>query len=71
MRYLGVERHCHKAGEPRRTRILAPIDQPKVPRAILDCLRLISRAPPLAPASLPEPIDLELGLAEPWPAEAG
>jgi hypothetical protein len=46
-------------------RILAAIDQPEVARAILDCLGLNSRAPPLAPASPPEPTDLELGLEEP------
>ena len=52
-----------------RMRILAAIDQPEVARAILDCLGLSSRAPPLAPASLPEPTDLELGFEEPWPGE--
>jgi len=37
-------------------RILTAIDQPQVARAILDCLGLNSRAPPLAPASPPERI---------------
>jgi len=57
-----------------RMRILAAIDQPEVARAILDCLGLSSRAPPLAPASPPEPTDLELGFEEPWqprPGDAG
>jgi len=54
-----------------RMRILAAIDQPEVVRAILECLGLSSRAPPLAPASLPEPTNLELGFEEPWPSEAG
>jgi hypothetical protein len=44
-----------------RMRILAAIDQPEVARAIRDCLGLNSRAPPLAPASPPEPTDLDLG----------
>jgi hypothetical protein len=52
-------------------RILSAIDQPEVARAILDCLSLGSRAPPLAPALSPEPTDLELGFEEPWPGEAG
>ncbi len=50
-------------------RILAAIDQPEVARAILDCLGLSSRAPPLTPASPPEPTDLELGFEEPWPSD--
>jgi hypothetical protein len=50
-----------------RMRILAAIDQPEVARAILDCLGLSSRAPPLAPAPPPESTDLELGFEEPWP----
>jgi hypothetical protein len=50
-------------------RILAAIDQPEVARAILDCLGLSSRAPPLAPAFPPEPTDLELGFGEPWPSD--
>jgi hypothetical protein len=54
-----------------RMRILAAIDQPEVARAILDCLGLSSRAPPLAPASPPEPTDLELGFEEPCPSDAG
>ena len=54
-----------------RMRILAAIDEPKVARAILDCLGLSSRAPPLAPASHPEPTDLELGFEGPWPGEGG
>ena len=51
-----------------RMRILAAIDQPEVARAILDCLGLSSRAPPLAPAPPPEPepTDLELGFEKPW-----
>jgi hypothetical protein len=52
-----------------RMRILAAIDQPEIARAILDCLGLSSRAPPLAPASSPEPTDLELGFEEPWPSD--
>jgi hypothetical protein len=50
-------------------RILAAIDQPEVVRAILDCLGLSSRAPPLAPALPPEPTDLELGFEDPWPSD--
>jgi ribosomal protein S27E len=56
-----------------RMRILAAIDQPEVARAILDCLGLSSRAPPLAPPSPPGPTDLELGFEEPrepWPGDA-
>ena len=52
-----------------RMRILAAIDQPEVARAILDCLGLNSRAPPLTPAPPAEPIDLELGFEEPWPSD--
>jgi hypothetical protein len=52
-----------------RMRILAAIDSPEVARAILDCLGLSSRAPPLTPASPPEPTDLELGFEEPWPSD--
>jgi hypothetical protein len=52
-----------------RMRILAAIDQPEVARAILDCLGLSSRAPPLAPAPPPVPTDLELGFEEPWPSD--
>ncbi len=48
-------------------RILAAIDQPEVIRAILACLGLSSRAPPLTPAPPPEPTDRELGFEEPWP----
>jgi len=47
----------------------AAIDQPEVARAILDCLGLSSRAPPLAPASPPEPTDLELGFEDPWSSD--
>ena len=50
-----------------RMRILAAIDQPEVIRAILDCLGLNSRAPPLTPAAAPQPTDLELGFEAPWP----
>jgi hypothetical protein len=50
-------------------RILAAIDQPEVARAILDCLGLSSRAPPLTPAPFPQPTDLELGFEEPWPID--
>jgi hypothetical protein len=50
-------------------RILAAIDQPEVARAILGCLGLSSRAPPLVPAPPPEPIDIELGFEEPWPSD--
>jgi hypothetical protein len=55
-------------------RILAAIEQPEIARAILDCLGLSSRAPPLAPALSPEPTDLELGFEErrqPRPGDAG
>ena len=38
-------------------------------RAILDCLGLNSRAPPLAPAPSPEPTDFELGFEEAWPSD--
>ncbi|GAF92235.1 unnamed protein product, partial [marine sediment metagenome] len=48
-------------------RIVAAIDQPEVIRAILDCLGLNSRAPPLTPARSPEPTDLDLSFEEPWP----
>jgi hypothetical protein len=50
-------------------RILAAIDQPEVVRAILDCLGLNSRAPPLAPAPPPEPTDVELGFGDRWPSD--
>jgi hypothetical protein len=50
-------------------RILAAIDQPEVIRAILECLGLSSRAPPLTPAPSPEPTDLELGYGELWPGD--
>ena len=50
-------------------RILTAIDPPEVARAILDCLGLSSRAPPLAPAPLPEPTDLDLGFEKPWPSD--
>ncbi len=52
-----------------RMRILAAIDQPEVARAILECLGLSSRAPPLTPAPPPQPTDLELGFEEPWPSD--
>jgi hypothetical protein len=58
---------CDRCGG--RMRILAAIDEPEVARAILDCLGLSSRAPPLTPAPSPEPTDLELGFEEPWPGE--
>jgi hypothetical protein len=58
---------CDRCGG--RMRILAAIDQPQVIRAILDCLGLNSRAPPLTPAPSPEPTDLELGFEEPWPID--
>ncbi len=41
-------------------RLLATIESSEAIRAILDCLGLPSRAPPLAPAE-PEPLPLELG----------
>jgi hypothetical protein len=50
-------------------RILAAIDQPEVIRAILSCLGLSSRAPPLTPAPSPEPTDLDLGFEEPYPSD--
>jgi hypothetical protein len=49
---------CPRCGD--RMRLLAAIESPGVIRAILDCLGLPSRAPPLAPAE-PEPLALELG----------
>ena len=52
-----------------RMRILAAIDQPEVIRAILTCLGLSSRAPPLTPAPSPEPTDLDLGFEEPYPSD--
>ena len=58
---------CDRCGG--RMRILAPIDQPEVIRAILECLGLSSRAPPLTPAPSPEPTDLELGYEELWPGD--
>jgi hypothetical protein len=39
---------CPRCGE--RMRILAAIYPPKATRAILECLELPSRAPPVAPA---------------------
>ena len=51
-------------------RILAAIEQPEVARAILECLGLSSRAPPLSPAPPSEPTDLDLGFEEPWPTDA-
>ncbi|MDB4433440.1 hypothetical protein N9166_01750 [bacterium] len=56
---------CDRCGG--RMRILTAIDQPEVIRAILDCLGLNSRAPPLTAAPSPEPTDLELGFEELWP----
>ena len=56
---------CDRCGG--RMRILAAIDQPEVIRAILDCLGLNSRAPPLTQAPSPNPTNLELGFEEPWP----
>jgi len=58
---------CDRCGG--RMRILAAIGQPEVIRAILDCLGLNSRAPPLTPAPSPEPTDLELGFEEHWPID--
>jgi hypothetical protein len=58
---------CDRCGG--RMRILAAIDQPEVIRAILECLGLSSRAPPLTAARSPEPTDLELGFEEPWPSD--
>jgi hypothetical protein len=53
-------------------RILAAIDQPEVVRRILECLGQSSRPPPLTPAPLRKPTDLELGFEEPRPSdEAG
>ncbi len=58
---------CDRCGG--RMRIVAAIDQPEVARAILDCLGLNSRAPPLTPAPRPQPTDLELGFGESWPSD--
>ena len=44
-------------------RLLAVIESPEAIRAILDCLGLPSRAPPLAAAE-PEPLALELGFEQ-------
>jgi hypothetical protein len=44
-------------------RLLAVIESPETARAILDCLGLPSRAPPLAPAE-PEALALELGFEQ-------
>jgi hypothetical protein len=56
---------CDRCGG--RMRIVAAIDQPEVIRAILECLGMNSRAPPLTPARSPEPTDLEFGFEEPSP----
>ena len=53
---------CKKKAEKRALEFLAA-------RAILDCLGLNSRAPPLAPALSPEPTDFELGFEEAWPSD--
>jgi hypothetical protein len=58
---------CDRCGG--RMRILAAIDQPEVIHAILDCLGLNSRAPPLTPAPSREPTDFELGFVDPWPSD--
>jgi hypothetical protein len=52
---------CPRCGE--RFRLLAAIESPEAIRAILDCLGLPSRAPPLAPSE-PEATALELGFEE-------
>ncbi len=52
---------CPRCGE--RLRLLAAIESPEAIRAILDCLGLPSRAPPLAPSE-PEATALELGFEE-------
>jgi hypothetical protein len=44
-------------------RLLAVIQDPEAIRAILDCLDLPSRAPPLAPARR-EPTEVDLGFGE-------
>ncbi len=44
-------------------RVLAAITEPEAIRAILDCLNLPSRAPPLAPAGR-EPEEFELDFRE-------
>jgi hypothetical protein len=53
---------CPRCGG--RLRLLAAIHDPEVVRAILDCLNLPSRAPPLAPARR-DPIQPELDFGEP------
>ena len=58
---------CDRCGG--RMRILAAIEQPEVARAILECLGLSSRAPPLSAAPPSEPTDLGLGFEEPWPTD--
>jgi hypothetical protein len=52
---------CPRCGG--RLRPLAAIQDPEAVRAILDCLNLPSRAPPLAPARR-EPAELELAFGE-------
>jgi hypothetical protein len=52
---------CPRCGE--RLRLLAAIESPEAIRAIMDCLGLPSRAPPLAPSE-PEATSLEFGFEE-------
>lgn len=54
---------CPRCGEPMR--ILAAIHPPKATRAIVECLKLSSRAPPLAPAIPADDEALTGGPAEP------
>jgi hypothetical protein len=61
-RVFGIEALRCPCGE--QMRVLAAITEPEAIRAILDCLNLPSRAPPLAPARR-EPEDFELDFREP------
>jgi hypothetical protein len=54
---------CPRCGA--RMRILAAIHSPKATRAILECLELPSRAPPVAPALSEEDETFTWGPAEP------
>jgi hypothetical protein len=54
---------CPRCGAPMR--ILAAIHSPKATRAILECLKLPSRAPPVAPARPEEDEALATESAEP------
>ncbi len=61
-RSFGIEALRCPCGK--QMRVLAAIIEPEAIRAILDCLNLPSRAPPLAPAGR-EPEEFELDFGEP------